>query len=129
MKAINASRHQIRSFCDKEKKYLVINKKVFPLIKGVKNTLGVEDKEVEMIVVDSRTFNLVHYKLISTFPQSIDKLNKYLKKFPLRTLKNVSFKKLIRMVTYITLKKKHPWEGKILKRIKNLLRSILIVNL
>jgi hypothetical protein len=48
----------------------------------------------------------------------------YLKKFPLRVIKNVD---LVRMRKMINLKKsrdKIPWKGKVLKRVKNLLKRL-----
>ena len=52
-----------------------------------------------------------------------DKLLEYLYKYPLRTLKKVSFLRWVSVLYYIKNRKNLPWQGKVLNRIENLIKN------
>jgi hypothetical protein len=72
-----------------------------------------ERKEIELMYRFSSTSILSHEKLIE-----------YLKSYPLRTFKKVSYVRFTSLLYYIKNRKILPWEGKVLKRIENLINKI-----
>ena len=54
----------------------------------------------------------------------LDCLMKYLKKYPLRTHKNISKVRLERIMRYRRTRNKIPWKGKVLKRVLRLVRYL-----
>ena len=61
----------------------------------------------------------------STSIISNDKLIEYLKDYPLRTFKKISYVRFTSILSYIKSRKELPWEGKVLKRVENLINKIL----
>lgn len=47
----------------------------------------------------------------------------YFSRYPLRTVKKVSFLRFVSLLRYITNRSVLPWEGKVLKRVENLIRK------
>lgn len=48
----------------------------------------------------------------------------YFTRYPLRTVKKVSFLSFVSLLRYITTRPVLPWEGKVLKRVENLIKKI-----
>ena len=48
----------------------------------------------------------------------------YFTRYPLRTVKKVSFLRFVSLLRYITTRPVLPWEGKVLKRVENLIKKI-----
>jgi hypothetical protein len=54
----------------------------------------------------------------------IEKLLDYFKSYPLRVKKNVSLRRMSKMINYKKIKKEIPWEGKVKKRVLRLVREL-----
>jgi hypothetical protein len=65
------------------------------------------------------------HRFTSTSSMSNDKLLEYLKNHPLRTFKKVSYVRFTSILSYIKNRKELPWEGKVVKRVENLINKIL----
>ena len=64
------------------------------------------------------------YRFTTTSIFSHEKLLHYLKKHPLHSFKKVHFLRFSSLLRYIQTRKKIPWQGKVLKRVENLLQNI-----
>lgn len=64
------------------------------------------------------------FRFTSTSLLSNEILIKYLKSYPLRTLKKVSFLRFASLLRYIENKKKVPWKNKVLKKVEKLIKNI-----
>lgn len=74
---------------------------------------------------DNKTPKLENlFRFTTTSIYSHEKLLDYLNKFPLRTLKKVSFVRFCSILRYLKNRKTLPWQGKVLKRVEKLLTNI-----
>jgi len=64
------------------------------------------------------------YRFTSTHMKSHDILIGYFKKYPLRSIKKVSFIRFTSLCYYIKNRKTLPWQGKVLLRIENLVKNL-----
>ena len=64
------------------------------------------------------------FRFTSTSVLSHEILIKYLVKFPLRTLKKVSFLRFTSLLRYIKNRKAVPWENKVLKKVEKLIKNV-----
>ena len=64
------------------------------------------------------------FRFTSTSISSHEKLIEYLKNYPLRTFKKVSFVRFCCLLNYIKNRKNLPWENKVLKKVENLIKNI-----
>ena len=64
------------------------------------------------------------YRFTSTSVSSHEILCQYLKRYPLRSFKKVSFVQFRSLLRYIKHRKMLPWQGKVLKKVENLIKNI-----
>lgn len=64
------------------------------------------------------------YRFTSTNISSHEKLVKYLTRYPLRSIKKVSYMRFLSLLGYIRNRSSLPWQGKVLKRVENLISGI-----
>ena len=64
------------------------------------------------------------FRYTCTDLQALQHVISYLQKHPLHTLKKVSFFRFHKLLRYITNRKQQDWTGKVLTRIKNLLKNL-----
>ena len=64
------------------------------------------------------------YRYTSTTIKSHQKLIEYLNRYPLRTKKKVTFLRWTSLLFYIENRKNLAWQGKVLMRVKNLIKNI-----
>nr|QIQ59655.1 hypothetical protein [Trebouxia sp. A1-2] len=64
------------------------------------------------------------YRFTINHMKGHEKIIEYLKSYPLRTLKKVSFLRYYSLCNYIKNRKDHPWQGKVYKRVENLIKNI-----
>ena len=67
------------------------------------------------------------YRYTSTHMKSHQKLIEYLKLYPLHTKKKVAFYRWTLLLYYIKNRKNLPWQGKVLYRVKNIIKNLHIV--
>lgn len=68
------------------------------------------------------------YRFTCNDVKSHDNLIQYLKRYPLRTLKKVSFLRYASLCNYIENRKTLPWQGKVYNRVENLIKNINSLN-
>ena len=64
------------------------------------------------------------YRFTCNHMKGHEKLIKYLKSYPLRTLKKVAFLRWTSLCNYIKNRKTLPWQGKVYNRVENLIKNI-----
>jgi len=76
--------------------------------------------EIGSGLVSARSKGSLNFNYTITDRFFIDRVVKYLKCHPLRVKKNVSLRRMSRMLNYFKTKKEIPWEGKVKKRVLRL---------
>ncbi len=64
------------------------------------------------------------YRYTSTHMKSHQKLIEYLNRYPLHTKKKVAFYRWTTLLYYIKNRKNLPWQGKVLYRVKNIIKNL-----
>ncbi len=85
-----------------------------------KTKLKVSEENLDFVAKNQETM----FRFTCTSVLSHEKLLNYLKKYPLHTIKKVSFLRFTSLLRYIKNKKKVPWQNKVLRKVEKLIKNI-----